>query len=211
MPPVRLLVADDHQLIRDAIRLVLAEVDDFEIVGEARSGREALELVARTAPDLVLLDLRMPDLDGLECLAQITAGYPDVKVVILSAVADPQSVEAALARGAVSYVLKTVDPQDLAPALRQAVKRTVFHAVVKAPGGRASESAGLTAKELTVLRGIAAGKPSKEIAAELWVTEQTVKFHLTKIYRKLGVANRTDAARWAYEHGVYEPRLQESA
>jgi DNA-binding NarL/FixJ family response regulator len=207
---IKILVADDHRLMLDAVRVALEGEQDLEIVAEAQSGEEVLGLVRRTSPDVVLLDLRMPRMDGLSVLEGLRARAPHVKVVILSGVDDPRVIQAALRRGAESYVLKQVEPRDLAAAIRQATERTVF-SVAAEPAEEATDSdAGLSPKELTILRAVASGASNKELARTLWVSEQTVKFHLTKIYRKLGVANRTEAARYAHTHRLIDNRRADS-
>ena len=202
---MRVLIADDHRLILDGIRRALETDGDFEIVGETQSGTQVLALVARTQPELVLLDVRMPHMDGLACLDEIKRRHPDVKVVMLSASASPELVEAALRRGASAYIVKTVNPDDLPATLRQALEGNVHTALgmeeAERPGAKA---AGLTDRELTILGALARGLSNDEIAKEFWVAPQTVKFHLTNIYRKLGVKNRTEATRLAYQHGLVE-------
>ena len=197
---IRIIVADDHRLMLDAIRTALEGEAEIEIVGEAESGEKVVSLVGRLRPDVVLLDLRMPGMSGFSVLDDLRQRHPDVKVVILSGVDEPQVIDAALRHGAEAYVLKHVEPRDLAATIRQAVENTVFHRVAEPAAALPSNSAKLSPKELTILRGIAAGSSNKELARELWVSEQTVKFHLTNIYRKLGVANRTEAARYAHAH-----------
>lgn len=201
---LRVLLADDHPLILSGIRRTLEEAGGIEIVGEARTGSQVLPLVGRTNPDLVLLDVRMPQLDGLACLDQIRRRHPSVKVVMLSAFTDPEHVQAALRRGASAYVVKAVNPLDLPSALRQAAEGTVFHPVGLDDGDSDAEDAGLTKREKTLLRSVAKGLSNQAIGKELWISEQTVKFHLSNIYRKLGVTSRTEAARYAYEHGLVE-------
>jgi two-component system, NarL family, nitrate/nitrite response regulator NarL len=202
----KVLIADDHPLVRSGIRRALEAEQDIEVVGEATNGAKVLPLIGQTGPDLVVLDLSMPQLDGFACLDQIRKRHPDVKVVILSATGDPDRVRAALSRGATAYVVKSVDVRDLAAALRQAVEGTVFHAVgvpQESDQGLA-ESAGLTKRELAVLKAVARGLSNQAIGREFWVSEQTVKFHLRNIFRKLGVGSRTEAARYAFEHGLVE-------
>ena len=202
----KVLIADDHPLVRSGVRRALEGERDIEVVGEATTGAKVLPLVGQTRPDLVVLDLSMPHLDGLACLDQIRKRHPDVKVVILSASADPDRVQAALRRGATAYVVKSVDVRDLASALRQVVEGTVFHAigVPHESDERLGESAGLTKRELVVLKAVARGLSNQAIGREFWVSEQTVKFHLRNIFRKLGVTSRTEAARYAFEHGLVE-------
>jgi len=204
---MRVLIADDHPLILAGIKRALEEDDQFEVVAEARVGSQVLPLVSQTNPDLALLDLRMPEMDGLTCLDRIRKQHPKVKVVILSVSTDPEVVQTALNHGAAAYVVKSVNPIDLASALRQALDGTVFSAI-GLPEKRAQDdavrAAGLTERETAILKALAGGLSNKAIAKELWVAEQTVKFHLTNIYRKLDVANRTEAARYAYEHGLID-------
>jgi DNA-binding NarL/FixJ family response regulator len=201
----KLLLADDHRLVLEGIRAALADADDLEIVGESSRGTEVLPLINRLHPDVVLLDIRMPGMDGLACLELIRKRYPDIKVVVLSVYTDPEHIEAALSRGAAGYIVKSVSPADLAAAIRQAVEGTVFNAIgAPAHDERSAAVAGLTERELVILRAVARGMANRAIGKELWVTEQTVKFHLTNIYRKLNVANRTEAARAAYRLGIAE-------
>jgi DNA-binding NarL/FixJ family response regulator len=212
MAAVKVLLADDHRLIVQAVRCVLEAAGDFEIVGEAFSGEQVVSLVSRTEPDVVLLDIHMPVMDGLKCLDVIHERHPSVKVMMLSALDEPETIAAAINRGAAAFVAKQIDPRDLPSAIRQVVARSVYHAPVDAgeAGATLAEATGLTASEQRVLDALARGLTNKEIASELWLTEQTVKFHLTRIYRRLGVANRTEAVRCAYQkrlvaHPFYEP------
>jgi DNA-binding NarL/FixJ family response regulator len=204
MGTLRVVTVDDHQLMLDAIRITLEEAEGIEVVGEALSGSEALPLIARTLPDIVLLDIRMPNMDGLACLGRIRERHPNIKVVILSGIDEPEQIRTALEQGACAFVVKHVDPQDLPSALRQAAAGTVFQVLGSAESGEdsAAKVAGITDSELRVLRSLAQGLSNKQIAGKLFITEQTVKFHLTNIYRKLQVSNRTEAARYAYQHGL---------
>jgi DNA-binding NarL/FixJ family response regulator len=203
---VRVLIADDHRLMVEGTKQALERAGGFEVVGEAVNGVQVLPLVRRLKPELVLLDLRMPQMDGLTCLAKIRKEFPDVKVAILSVSQDPELIQTALKRGASAYIVKSIDPEDLAAALRQALDGNVFTTagVTEDPGERAARDAGLTERELVIVRAVARGLSNEAIAKELWVAEQTVKFHLTNIYRKLGVSNRTEAARYAFEQGLVD-------
>jgi DNA-binding NarL/FixJ family response regulator len=204
---MRVLIADDHPLILAGIKRALEEDDQFEVVAEARIGSQVLPLVSQTKPDLALLDLRMPEMDGLTCLDRIRKEHPKVKVVILSVSTDPEVVQTVLNHGAAAYVVKSVNPIDLSSALRQALEGTVFSAVglpEKTAQEDAVKAAGLTDRETTILKALARGLSNEAIGKELWVAQQTVKFHLTNIYRKLDVKNRTEAARYAYEHGLID-------
>jgi DNA-binding NarL/FixJ family response regulator len=206
---VKVLIADDHRLMAEGVKRALADADDFEVVGEAQNGAQVLPLVSRLRPDMVLLDLRMPQMDGLQCLAEIRERYPETKVVVLSVSTDPEVIQAVLKRGASAYIVKNVNPADLPSALRQAAEGTVFTAIGLAENGvsAVAKEAGLTERELVILDALTRGLSNSAIAKELWVAEQTVKFHLTNIYRKLGAANRTEAARRAYELGLVESPL----
>jgi DNA-binding NarL/FixJ family response regulator len=203
---VRVLIADDHRLMVEGTKQALERAGGFEVVGEAVNGVQVLPLVRRLKPELVLLDLRMPQMDGLTCLSKIRKEFPDVKVAILSVSQDPEVIQTALKRGASAYIVKSIDPEDLSAALRQALDGNVFTTagVTEDPGERAARDAGLTDRELVIVRAVARGLSNEAIAKELWVAEQTVKFHLTNIYRKLGVSNRTEAARYAFEQGLVD-------
>jgi DNA-binding NarL/FixJ family response regulator len=207
---LKVLIADDHPLIVAGIRRGLEGNDDIEIVGEAHSGSELMALVERRRPGLVLLDLRMPGIPGLECIERIAQTWPEVQTVVLSACDDRPSIDAALSAGASAYVVKSVMPSDIASVLRQAASGSIFHGPTRARalGGPAAppetNETVLTEREQTILAAIAAGKTTAAIAADLWVSEHTVKFHLTNVYRKLGVPNRAAAVRYAIEHGLVD-------
>ena len=204
--PLKVLIADDHPLVLQGLRQVLEAEEGIEVVAEARSGEEVLSLVERKRPDMVLMDVRMPGMDGLMCLEAIRRRHGSVKVVLISASSDPAAVREALDRGASAYIAKTVNPLDVASVLRQASEGTVWTAPAPSstPDDRRPAAADLTDREIAILQAVAAGLSNKAIGREYWVTEQTVKFHLTNIYRKLGVANRTAAAQYAHQHGLIE-------
>jgi DNA-binding NarL/FixJ family response regulator len=202
---MKLLIADDRLTI-EGIRRALDGAEGIEIVGETYNGRDVLRLVERTKPDMLVLDLRMPDLDGFACLEVIAKRHPALKVVVLSALRDPEHIQTALKRGAHGYIVKSVDPGDLPSALRQAHNGDVHYALPFAAAGEKNGAryGGLTAREDSILLAVARGLSNQAIARELWVTEQTVKFHLHNVYRKLGVKNRTEAARFVFEHGLVD-------
>jgi DNA-binding NarL/FixJ family response regulator len=208
---LKVVIADDHRLIVDGIKRALEVDGEFEVVGEANSGERVLPLVARTNPDLVVLDLRMPGMDGLICLDQIKKRHPHVKVVVLSVSTDEKLIANVLRRGASTYVVKSVNPVDLPGVLRQAVAGTVFSTVglPEASAAGVAKAAGLTKREWAILGALARGLSNEQIGKELWIAQQTVKFHLTNIYRKLGVSNRTEATRSAYQQGLVESPLDE--
>lgn len=205
--PLRVLIADDHPLVLMGVRRSLEGNDDIEIAGEARSGNELLALIERRRPDLVLMDLRMPDVEGESCIAQIAEKWPDLKIAVLSASDDPASVNGALAAGAHTYLVKSVNALDVASVLRGIHCGAVFHAPISRTSCSATEEKRsctdlLTERETAILTAVARGLTTKAISRELWVSEHTVKFHLTNIYRKLGVVNRSAAVRFALENGI---------
>jgi DNA-binding NarL/FixJ family response regulator len=205
---LKVVIADDHKITLDGVRRTLDATDDIDVVGTASSGSQVLPLVKRTAPDMVLLDIRMPGIDGITCLELLRKNHPDVKVVMLSAYSERDQVQTALSHGASAYIAKTVNPADLPSALRQVEEGTVYHAIGAAdPGDHHEPELDLTERELTVLQALARGLSNKAIGNEFWVTEQTVKFHLGNIYRKLGVQNRTAAVHYAHQHGLVENRF----
>lgn len=211
---LKVLLADDHRLTLAGVRRVLDESGDIIVVGEAYSGEDVLPLVRSTGPDLVVLDLQMPKMDGLSCLDLIRRHHPDVKVVIFSATTAVPEISTAFQSGASAYVLKTVNPLDLPAVIRQAAEGTVFYPPPAVAAPAAKETNDLTERERTILAAVMRGLSNKAISQEFWVTEQTVKFHLSNVYRKLGVPNRTAAARFAHEHGLIdanELQIAESA
>jgi len=211
---MKVLIADDHPLILAGIKHALEEAEGFDVVAETNNGAQVLPLVSQTKPDLALLDMRMPGMDGLTCLDRIRERHPDVKVVILSVSTDPDVIQDVLNRGASAYIVKSVNPVDVPSALRQALEGSVFNAIglpEKQVADDAAKAAGLTERETSILKALARGLSNDAIGKELWVAEQTVKFHLTNIYRKLGVSNRTEATRYAYENGLVDHSLRDHA
>ncbi len=202
---IKVLIADDHPLIIAGIRRTIEHVDDIEVVGEARSGPELMQLVERRRPDLVLMDLIMPGIDGVEAILRIRQRWPEVKCVVLSACDDRPMIDAALQAGASAYVLKSAHTVDIASVLRQASGGAVFHAPASAPPiagvPNAPAARALTDRERSILSAVASGMTTSAISQDLWISEHTIKFHLTNIYRKLGVSNRAGAVRYALEHG----------
>lgn len=202
MRPLNLtiVVVDDHALMREAVCAILGDAEGIEVVGEAESGAQALERAGALHPDVVLLDLRLPDVDGLACLEALRRAHPRTAVVIFSGVDDPELIGAALSRGAAGYVLKRINPLDLPSAIRQAVEPSVFQPL--SLGMQAEPRGGLSEKELGVLEHLALGRSNREIAQELWISDQTVKFHLRNVYRKLGASTRTEAIRIAHDRAL---------
>ena len=201
MSTLKVVVADDHRLMLAALRLVLEDAAGIELVGETSRGTQVVPLVSRTQPDVVLLDYAMPDMDGLAVLGRLRKEFPKVSVVMFSGSDDPELIAEALRMGASAFVLKAIDPGDLAGAIRQAVEGTVFRTIGRDEAA-AGSSHGLTTKEQAVLVHMAHGRSNPEISKELWLSPQTVKYHLTNVYKKLGVSNRTEATRRAVELGI---------
>jgi len=201
---LKVLIVDDHKLMALALKDALDEVDDLRVVGVSHSGSDGLSMITRTQPDVVLLDVAMPGMSGPECLDVIHRDYPNVKVVMLSDGSDLNVIRDSFRRGATAFIIKTVDPQDLPVAVRHVCEGTVFHApgALEESASDPMRDAGLTERELAMLKAVARGLSNKAISKEFWVTEQTVKFHLNNVYRKLGVSNRTAAAGFAHEQGL---------
>jgi two-component system nitrate/nitrite response regulator NarL len=203
--PIRLLLADDHALVLQAVRFALEPNPEIEIVAEARSGSEVLPRVGEASPDVVLLDIRMPGIDGLDLLDRLQQQYPETKVVVLSGVDDPELAAETIRRGAKAFLGKGVDPSEIAPVLRQVFEGALVTESIGSAAAAAelsSDEFGLTAREREIFERVATGRSNKQIAGEFWLSEQTIKYHLTNVYRKLGVSSRTEAARFAYDHSL---------
>ena len=202
------VLLDRHPMWLDALEAVLQRTGIRSLARET-APEAALAQLASRSPRLFVLDIDLNGStdDGLACLREACACVPSLTAVVFSACEDPATIEAAFSAGAGAYVLKRAQRDDLTSAIRQAFDRSVY-----LPYGRSSskgpkrgldaESADLTRRELEILASVADGRTNREVAKLLWVTEQTVKFHLANIFRKLGVSNRTQASRWAHDHGV---------
>jgi DNA-binding NarL/FixJ family response regulator len=204
MTRLRVLVADDHPLMLAAVRRALDATDDFEIAGEVSIGSHVVPAVNELRPDVVLLDVRMPELDGISCLRRLRKQNPDLAVVILSSYGDEEQINAARDAGARGYVVKTVEPVDLPTVIRSALESSTFTVWGVAPPEHKApvRETLLSERESAVLEAVARGLSNREIGRQLWISEQTVKFHLRNVYRKLGVTSRTEAARYAYRTGL---------
>ena len=206
----RVVLVDDHPLFVEALR-VAVERAGIEVAGTASRGDELMELMETVEADAVLLDLAMPGLDGYECLAQLRERHPKVRVIVVSATDDEENIRRALDSGAVCFVGKATDPNDLAGAVHVLLSDSIHLEVPRGarPGPKTTDTNGagaglLTPRELEILRLASDGLSNSEMAKQLWVTDQTIKFHLSNIYRKLEVSNRTGASRWAREHGLLD-------
>jgi DNA-binding NarL/FixJ family response regulator len=208
---IRVLLVDDHAVVRAGLRLFLTGQADLEVVGEAEDGTSAVAQVQELRPDVVLMDLRMPRLDGIEATRQIRAARPQTAVVVLTTYTDSAHVGQAMAAGAIGYVLKDVPPPELAATIREAahgvlhlapvVQRTLLQAIA-APPRAEPDPEELTEREREVLVLLAEGRSNKEIARHLHVSERTVKGHVGHVLGKLGLVSRTQAAIYAVAHGV---------
>jgi DNA-binding NarL/FixJ family response regulator len=204
---IRLLIADDHAVVRTGLRQLVRTFDDVELVGEAANGKEAVTLCAERKPEVVLMDLEMPVLDGIEATRQIVAAQPGVAVVVLTSFSDRDEILRALDAGAVGYLLKDAEPADLARAVDAAARGEApldpraSRALLSARS-RTSPLDALSEREREVLAMVARGLPNKLIARELSISEKTVKAHLTNVFRTIGVTDRTQAALWAERNGV---------
>jgi DNA-binding NarL/FixJ family response regulator len=203
---IRVLVAEDHAVVRSGLERLLATTSEIEVVGGAADGEQAVTLAAELAPDVVLMDLSMPNMDGIEATRRILAGNDAVQVVVLTSISDREKIEAALDAGAIGYLLKDAEPEEVIRGIRAAARgespiapkaaRTLLAARGERPESRLSD------RELEVLRCVAEGLPNKVIARRLGISEKTVKAHLTRVYQQIGVTDRTQAALWARERSL---------
>ena len=232
--PVTVVVADDQSAVREGLVLLLGTLPGISVAGQASDGDAAVDLVARTRPQVVLMDLNMPGCDGVTATRRITAGHPGTRVVVLTTYADDESIIGALQAGALGYLTKDATRAEIGRALRAAaagqavldpdVQRRLLAAAARAPempaqpgapgspdaagtpGGAGSREADdLTPREAEVLRLIAAGQSNREIARTLFVSEATVKTHVNRIFAKTGSRDRAQAIRYAYTHGYADP------
>ncbi len=205
---IRVVVADDQQVVREGLVALLGLIDGVEVTGAAANGVEAIDLVARGNVDVVLMDLRMPVLDGTQATARITADFPDVAVLVLTTYADDASIANALRAGARGYLTKDAGRAEIGAALRStAAGQSTFDPEVSkrliaglAPTDK--ETDGLTARETEVLRLIAQGLSNPEIAGQLFISEATVKTHINNTFAKIGARHRAEAVRYAYRKGI---------
>ena len=210
---IRVLIADDHAVVREGLRAFLALQDDVEVVGEAADGEEAVRAVARLEPDVALVDLVMPRVDGIQAIGRIRTERPDTRVIVLTSFVDEDKMLPAVRAGAVGYLLKDVAPQELVSAIRTVhaggtlLHPTVVEELVRevSRDGAAAAPNPLTAREREVLTLIARGRANKAIAFELGVAEKTVKTHVSNILGKLNLTDRTQAALYAVREGLVDP------
>ncbi|MFI0217017.1 response regulator transcription factor [Streptomyces lydicus] len=215
----RVVVADDQTVVREGIVMLLGLLPDIEVVGSAADGEEAVRLVAECAPDVVLMDLRMPRCDGVEATRRIRAGHPGTQVVVLTTYADDDDLFPALRAGARGYLTKDADGDEIAraitgvlsgeaglsPKIQRRLLERVTEPVRTVPQPPDEPPDGLTAREVEVLRLVAEGQSNPEIARTLHVSTATVKTHINNLFAKAGLRDRAQAIRYAYRHGLAQP------
>lgn len=209
--PIRVLIADDHAIIRKGLRALLATEPDIEVVGEAKDGWEAVREAERLHPDVTLMDLVMPRMDGIEAIQRITARQPDARILVLTSFAADDKVFPAIKAGALGYLLKDSSPEELVSAIHQVyhgesslhptIARKVLQELSRPPE-RSSTAESLTEREVEVLRLVARGFSNQEIAGELVISEATVRTHVSNVLSKLHLASRTQAALYALREGL---------
>ncbi len=212
--PIRIMLVDDHLMIRDGLKVFLSIYEDLEVVAEAGDGREVLDLCRQAQPDVILMDMVMPNVDGPTATAHIRAAYPDIQVIALTSFAEQNLVQGAIEAGAIGYLLKDVHADKLAEAIRNAyhgrstLDPSATQALVQATRQQ-SLGADLTGREREVLALLVQGKKNREIAAELTISQATVRLHVSNILSKLGAANRTEAATLALQHHLIPPSQED--
>lgn len=213
---IRVMIVDDHAVVREGLRTYLDLSDEIEVVGEAGNGREAIDRAGVLKPDVVLMDLMMPEMDGIAATRGLKEVSPASKVIVLTSFTDDEHINPALRAGAIGYLLKDVSAADLVCAIDGAnkgqvqlhpdVARRLMEQVATGPRREDPPASALTPRELEVLRLIASGMSNKEIARELGLNERTVKGHVSNILSKLGLADRTQAALYAVREGIIDIR-----
>jgi DNA-binding NarL/FixJ family response regulator len=204
--PIRIILADDHALVLEGLRSMLAPEPDLAVIATATDGERLLEAVARFQPDVVVTDIQMPYMDGVAGVRRIRQQFPNMRLLVLTAYSDPDTLRSVLESGADGLLLKTDPPEQTAPAIRQVVSgQLVFPAAARRwlfQRETAVSTPILSPREEEVLHAVAQGQSNAQVAQTLCISENTVKFHLQNIYQRLGVTNRTEASRWYLERGL---------
>jgi DNA-binding NarL/FixJ family response regulator len=207
---IRVAIADDHRVVRVGLEQLLATFDDVELVGSADGGEAAVAQVVEQKPDVLLLDLSMPDLDGIEVTRRLAVASPATRVVLFTSFSDRDQILQALDAGAIGYLLKDAEPEAIHDALRAAARGEAPLApkaaaeLLAARAERPTADVDLTARERDVLQLVIAGDANKQIARKLGISEKTVKGHLTNLFQRIGVQDRTQAALWAERNGIFK-------
>ena len=219
--PIKTLLADDHTIVREGLRSLLLSDPGIEIVGEARNGREAVEIAVALRPDIVVMDIAMPLLNGLEATRQIRAAIPDAKVLILSAHSDDAYIDRVIAMGAVGFLIKQTSAQILAKAIHEVMAGNTFYSpqvskrvrdrhqpMAQTGGATAKKATGLTSRELEVIQLVAEGQPNKQVADGLKISIKTVEKHRQHLMDKLNIHDTAGLTRYAIAHGIIESSVQ---
>jgi len=213
MPNIKVMIVEDQEIIRKSLGIVLNLNEDIDIVGTAQNGAEAVELTPQLQPQIILMDVQMPVMGGVEATEKIKRAYPDIKIIMLTTFQDEETVIGALNAGAEGYILKAIDPADLAAAIRlvnrgetmisQDVAKTLFTRTISRPAASKESDYGLTERETQVLKCIAEGLSNRDISSKLFLSEGTVKNYISNIYSKLNVHNRATVMKKAIDEKLY--------